>query len=278
MSFFSNITSGFKTSGTLAKLLIINISVFLVLNLSVHIFRTGILYDNVVLHSNGFYDFITHVWGLFTFMFSHIDLGHVIGNMLMLFFMGKVFSTIIGEHRIAFVYIMGGLAGGLFYFLCTLIFPSLQGDLRGASASIMAIAVAIGFYSPNLPMNVLFIGEVKLKWVVMAAFIISSLIDFSFNTGGKISHIGGALFGLLYGVQLKNRKDIGEWFQNLFKPRKKTKLKVVHANRMTDEEYNYSRNQQEKTLDELLDKIHKSGYDSLSKKDKETLHRLSKKP
>lgn len=278
MSFFNQITQGFKTSGTLAKLLILNISIFLILNLSVHIFRVTFLYENIILYSNGFFGFISHAWGIFTYMFAHIRLGHVFSNLLWLFFMGQIFNAIIGEKRILFVYIFGGLCGGLFYLVSALVFPQLQGTLEGASASVMAIAVAIGFYAPNMPVNVFLFGEVKLKWVVLGSFVAFSIIDFSVNSGGKISHIGGALFGLIYGHQLKNRKDLGEWFTNLFKPRKKSKLKVVHTSRMTDEDYNYNKNQQEKTLDELLDKIHKSGYDSLSKKDKETLHRLSKKP
>ena len=79
----------------------------------------------------------------------------------------------------------------------------------------MAITVAAGTYAPNMPVSVFLIGEVKLKWVVVASFIMFSLIDLSVNTGGKISHMGGALFGFIYARQLKNRNDIGEWFQTI---------------------------------------------------------------
>jgi membrane associated rhomboid family serine protease len=256
------------------KLIVINVAVFLVFNLTYHLGGNVLnLSDYTAMYSEPS-DFISHFWGLFTYMFTHMDFGHVFSNMLWLFFMGQAFISIIGSNRIFFVYLFGGFSGALFYFLSSLLFPQLSGSLIGASASVMAIMVAIGFYAPNLPMNVFLIGEVKLKWVVTAAFVVFSLVDFSINRGGKISHIGGAAFGMLYGIQLKNRRDIGAWFSDLFKRR--SKLKLVHSTRMSDEEYNYNRNQKEKTLDELLEKIHKSGYDSLSKKDKETLHRLSK--
>jgi len=272
MSFFTNISNSFKASAILTQLIIINVVVFLILNLTLHLGKFDLaLYTAVYSEPIGL---LMHVWGLITFMFSHIDLSHVFYNMIWLFFMGQLFSAIIGANRLLFVYLFGGISGALLFFITALFVPELGGYLIGASASVMAIAVAIGFYAPNMLVNVFLFGEVKLKWLVAVAFVLFSLIDFSINTGGKISHVGGAMFGMIYGMQLKNRVDIGAWFERLFK--KKTKLKVVHASRLSDEEYNYARHQQEKTLDELLEKIHKSGYESLSKKEKETLHRLSK--
>lgn len=272
MSFLENIKSSFKSSAIVTQLIIINAAIFLILNLTLHLGKVNLaLYTSV--HSDPI-DFLTHIWGLITFMFSHIDLSHVFYNMLWLFFMGQLFNVIIGPQRLLFVYIFGGVSGALLFFITSLFVPELGGYLIGASASVMAIAVALGFYAPNTLVNVFLFGEVRLKWVVTVAFVLFSLIDFSINTGGKISHVGGAIFGMIYGMQLKNRVDIGAWFDRLLK--KKSKLKVVHKARMTYEDYNYNKNIQEKTLDELLDKINKSGYDSLSQKDKETLHKLSK--
>lgn len=272
MSFLENIKSSFKSSAILTQLIIINAVVFLVLNLTLHLGKVNLaVYTSV--HSDPI-GFLVHIWGVITFMFSHIDLPHVFYNMLWLFFMGQLFNVIIGSHRLLYVYIFGGISGALLFFITSLFVPELGGYLIGASASVMAIAVALGFYAPNALVNVFLFGEIRLKWVVAVAFVLFSLIDFSVNTGGKISHVGGAIFGMIYGMQLKNRVDIGAWFERLFK--RKSKLKVVHKARMTDEDYNYNRNVQEKTLDELLDKIHKSGYDSLSQREKETLHKLSK--
>jgi membrane associated rhomboid family serine protease len=218
--------------------------------------------------------FLSHAWGIFTYMFSHIELSHVFYNMLWLFFMGQIFTVVIGEQRLLFTYLFGGLSGAILFLITAQLFSKQESFLIGASASVMAIVVAAGTYAPNMPVSVFLIGEVKLKWLVVASFIMFSLIDLSVNTGGKISHIGGALFGFIYGIQLKKRNDIGAWFERLIN---RQNLKVVHRRKFTDEEYNLVKRQNEKTLDELLDKINRSGYDSLSKSEKERLHELSKK-
>ncbi|HEY1038054.1 MAG TPA: rhomboid family intramembrane serine protease [Bacteroidia bacterium] len=275
MSFFDKISGSFKASGTLIQLIIINVAVFLICNLAFHLSGRELnLADYTAAYSEPM-DFVKHLWGVFTYMFTHLDLGHVFYNMLMLFFMSQLFVAIIGNNRLLFVYLAGGICGALLFFISALIIPGIGGKLIGASASVTAIAVAIGFYAPNMPVHLFLFGEVKLKWVVTAVFVMSSLLDISMNTGGKISHIGGAIFGMIYGLQLKNRNDIGTWFNDLGKRR--SKLKVVHNTSRDDYEYNKARFEEQKSLDELLEKIHKSGYDSLSKKEKDTLHRLSKK-
>lgn len=273
MSFLSNISSSFKSSAILTQLIIINAVIFLVLNLTFHLSKSAVDFsDYLSVYSNPS-EFLLHFWGIITFMFAHLKLPHVFYNMIWLFFMGQLFNSIVGANRLLFVYIFGGISGALLFFVTSLFVP-LGDELIGASASVMAIAVALGFYAPNTLVNVFLFGEVRLKWVVSVVFVLFSLIDFSIETGGKISHVGGAIFGMIYGMQLKNRVDIGGWFEGLFK--RKPKLKVVHKARMKDEDYNYNRNLQEKTLDELLDKINKSGYESLSQKEKETLNKLSK--
>ena len=264
--------SGFTSNSLLTRFIIINGVVFLTLNILFHVLNINLI-PYISVHSS-FPSFFIYAWGIFTYMFSHLDLSHVFYNMLWLFFMGQIFTVIIGEQRLLFTYLFGGISGALLFFITSLIFSKQEGYLIGASASVMAITVAAGTYAPNMPVSVFLIGEVKLKWVVVASFIMFSLIDLSVNTGGKISHMGGALFGFIYARQLKNRNDIGEWFQRLVSGQK---LKVVHRKKFTDEEYNYSKRKEEKNLDELLDKINRSGYDSLSKREKERLHELSKK-
>jgi membrane associated rhomboid family serine protease len=264
--------SGFKSNSLLGRFIIINGVIFLALNLLFHVLNINLI-PYISVHS-GMPGFFIHAWGVITYMFSHLDLSHVFYNMLWLFFMGQIFIVMIGEQRLLFTYLFGGISGAILFVIASQIFPKQDGYLIGASASVMAITVAAGTFAPNMPVSVFLIGEVKLKWVVLASFVMFSLIDLSVNTGGKISHIGGALFGFIYGKQLKNRNDIGAWFQRLIN---RQSLKVVHRRKFTDEDYNYAKRQEEKTLDELLDKINRSGYDSLSKREKERLHELSKK-
>ncbi len=162
---------------------------------------------------------------------------------------------------------MGGLVGALFYFLLYSLILNKDVVLLGASASVMAVAVVTAIYAPDLPVSVFFIGSFPLKWVVLVLFIVTSIIDIADNTGGKVAHIGGAFFGLLYGMQLKKGNDLMGFFKR--KPKTQSKnLKVVHSIQMDADE---------KTLDEILDKINKSGYESLSKKEKETLQKIASK-
>ncbi len=278
MSFLKKISQDFKTSGLLFQLIILNSVVFLVLNIIANItivsktelyYYTGLASDLSV--------FVQHFWALFTYMFIQIDLGHLFFNMLWLYFMGQLFNTIIGHQRMLFVYMAGGLCGGVLFMLIGNLIPGMGGFMVGSSAAVMAITVACGFYMPDMQVNVLFFGEVRLKWIVLTAFLLSSVIDISTNSGGKISHIGGALFGMLFALQLKKGKDLSSWFTQIFYRGAKSRLKVVHKRGISDEEYNYNRKDEQKMLDEILDKINRSGYESLSSKDKEILHRLSQK-
>ena len=182
--------------------------------------------------------------------------------------MGEIFSSIVGEKRLWFVYILGGLAGAVFFSLFYNIFSLGNGALLGASASVMAVMVVTAMYAPNLPVSVFFIGSFPLKWVVLVLFIVTSVIDIADNTGGKVAHIGGAFFGLLYGMQLKKGNDLMNLFKRKDKPKSKN-LKVVHQQMQADTD--------EKNLDEILDKINHSGYESLSKREKETLQKIASK-
>ena len=182
--------------------------------------------------------------------------------------MGEIFSSIVGEKRLWFVYILGGLAGAVFFSLFYNLFAHGNGFLLGASASVMAVSVVTAMYAPNLPVSVFFIGSFPLKWVVLVLFIVTSLIDIADNTGGKVAHIGGAFFGLLYGMQLKKGNDLMNLFKRKEKPKSKN-LKVVHHQTQAEAD--------EKTLDEILDKINRSGYESLSNREKETLQKIASK-
>lgn len=204
-----------------------------------------------------------------TYMFSHADLGHVFFNMIYLYFMGGMFASIVGEKRLWFVYLAGGLAGAAFFLLSFNIF--FAGEvyyLMGASAAVTAVAVACAVYAPNMPVNVFIFGTFKLKWVVLALFLLNTVIDFSVNTGGKIAHLGGAIFGLAYAWQLRKGNDWMRIFS--LRPRPSAKIrKLQNIQKKVESE--------EKTLNEILDKINRSGYESLSKGEKETLQKIASK-
>ena len=189
-------------------------------------------------------------------------------------------------------YLLGGLFGAIFYILSFNIFPKfeesyLQSVALGASASVVAIVVAISYYVPNYRIHLLFLGPVKIIYIALFSLIIDILMIRSSNSGGHLAHLGGAMWGFLYITMLRNGKDVSLWLskislKNIFIPFNrsgKTRFKNVYNNprNMKDEDYNLMKKQNQERIDEILDKISRSGYDALSKEEKELLFKTSNK-
>lgn len=272
MSFIQNIKYELQKHNTLTILLVVNISVFFIINISSGILQSDFIVLNTALPLN-LNEFIFKPWTLFTYMFSHKDLGHVFYNMLLLYFSAHTFLSFLPEKKLLYVYIMSGLMGGVILLLLSAIFPSVfeYSILFGASAAVIGIVTSLAVYIPNLPVSLFGIIEMKYKYYALLIFAVSTIIDFNINTGGKISHFGGAFFGLFFGYMLKNGKDISDI--SFFK--KSKKMKVVYTNPSAKPNEISQNNQQ--TIDALLDKISKNGYESLSKSEKELLFKLSQK-
>jgi hypothetical protein len=186
-------------------------------------------------------------------------------------------------------YILGGLAGALMYIIFINGFPGLReylgGSMLGASASIMAIVLAISFYVPDYTLYLLFLGPVRLKYIAIAFVTIDILMIASDNAGGNIAHLGGAIYGYWFITRFRKGHDIGNWlnilldkFFALFKRRPKLNVSYRKSNKhVTDQEYNRQKIIEQREIDNILDKIAKAGYESLTKKEKETLFRMSGK-
>jgi len=270
----SNWASGLnkiKNFSAITQLLLINGTVFLVGNIMASLLHYNVL-DYLMLPAR-LNELPAKFYTPLTYMFAHVDLGHAFFNMIYLYFMGQIFASIVGEKRLWFVYIMGGIAGAAFFLvLFNIFFAGAPAYLLGASASVTAVAVACAVYAPNLPVNLFFFGTFKLKWVVLVWFLVSTALDLSINTGGKVAHLGGAIFGLMYAVQLKKGNDWMRIFSlNFFKRKKPAKIYQMKNTNQAKV------NSEEKTLNELLDKINKSGYESLSKQEKQTLQQIASK-
>ena len=274
MPFIQNIRNELKRHSTLTILLSVNIVVFFILNVSIHIFNTQVIADQLVLPL-ALNKFVFKFWTLFTYMFAHISLGHVFYNMLLLYFSAQLFLSVLTQRHMLFVYIMSGLTGGIILLLLSAIFPAqFAGSLLfGSSAAMIGIVSCLAIYRPNMPVMFFGIVQMKYKYMALIIFLSYTIIDFNINTGGKISHFGGALFGLLFGYLYKQGKDISSL--TFFKFKKKSTLRVVQNNSQRTPTSPNSANQQ--TIDSLLDKISKIGYDNLSKAEKELLFKLSQK-
>lgn len=279
MTFLENLKYEFKKQSALTILLVTNIVLFLIINISINLFSINIL--NWLAMPVSLSTFIYRFWTIITFMFSHENLGHVFANMLLLYFNGRMFANLLTERRLLFVYLASGISAGLLMLILGVILPATFSGvyLYGASAAVMGIICAFAMYAPNMPIAIFGIIEMQYKYWAMIIFTIFTILDFSINTGGKISHFGGAAFGLLFGYMLKNGNDISQL--SFFKSRyfgsaqQPSNLKVVHSNK--SQTVNSISSDAQKTIDALLDKISKNGYESLSKSEKELLFKLSQK-
>lgn len=289
MNIYEEIKNSFKSGNYLTRLIYINVSVFLLLHLVI-IFL--FLLNKADLSADFLKLFavpakgkilLSRPWTLITYMFLHKDFFHLLFNILWLFWFGKIFLQYIDNKSFLAIYLLGGFAGAIFFIVSYNIIPVLNEDLDGAiaigaSAAVMAIVMAIAFYAPEHSLYLLFLGPVKIIWIALAGFILSSVIDFSVNTGGKIAHIGGALTGYYFAVNYKKGKNISIGFQKildklfvLFRRKPKQRMKVSYKKTSSDIEYNTQKVEKQKEIDRILDKISSKGYDSLSSDEKKTL-------
>lgn len=299
MSIIDEIKESFQKGTTLHKLIYLNLGLFL----AVQIVR-------IVLYLSNAYDlwpdFLNYLavpanlevlarrpWTLITYMFLHVDFIHILFNLLWLYWFGTVFIQELGLKKLLSTYLVGGLTGGILYVLFYNLFPVFAGVrdesiALGASASVMAVVIASATYQPDRRMHLILIGPVKIVYIALAMFVLTSLVDFGVNTGGKIAHIGGALSGFLFAYYYRRGKDLTRGFDRMmdsiatwFKP--KERLKVTYKRSAgpkspaDDMEYNKQKADEQKEIDRILDKISKAGYDSLSSREKEMLFKMGNK-
>ncbi len=293
MAIIDEIKASIKKGSPLTRLIYINLAFFVLVNLVevfYYLLNRHPSYPNFLLLFAVPADLgqlASRPWSIITYMFLHKNFLHILFNILWLYWFGKVFLEYLDARKLVGVYLLGGLSGAVLYIAAFNFFPVFSQELGlsyalGASAAVMAIVIAIAAYVPNYTMHLLFLGRVKIIYIAIIGFLITSVFDFSINTGGKIAHIGGGLFGYLYVLRYKQGKDMTrginrllEGLFSLFKP--KPKIRVTHRNTDTDLDYNARKVDEQKEVDRILDKIAKSGYSSLSNKEKEILFRQSKK-
>ncbi len=288
------IKSFFKQRSLLSRLILINIAVFIFANL-INLFfwlaqsgSSSLMVSWFAVPSN-LSDLILKPWTLLTYMFLQESFFHLFFNMVILYFSGRIFSEYLNSAKLLSVYVWGGLFGALLFVITYNVFPVFQGavyysvPLLGSSAAVIAILVAIATHVPNYYIHLIIIGRVRLKHLAIFFIIIDVLSIQRGNAGGHISHIGGAIWGFTYIWLLKNGYAMN-WsrfkipkisFRN--QPRKVYSNPAKKARPVSDDEYNRNKNKQQKEIDKILEKISKSGYGSLTKKEKELLFKSSNK-
>lgn len=277
----------------LTKIILINVIVYITGTI-LWVFSKGfgnmtlfnLIYINQHLPAH-FIDFIHRPWSLATYFFSHTipNPFHILGNMLGLYWFGRLVSEYLGNRRLISLYILGGLAGAAIYLLLYNFVPYFMQraplyGMIGASASVYAVIVAAATLLPDYYFHLVFIGPVRIKYIAAFFILVSFIGSVGMNAGGNLAHLGGALLGYIFIKQLKKGRDLGKpisavsaFLNQLFTRRK---FKVSY--RSNDKNFNYEdKEPDQKEIDAILDKISKSGYSSLTKREKERLFRASSK-
>lgn len=293
MSLINDFKLQFKSGDVVTKLIFWNIILFAVpavVFAILNIFLVNIDYLNFVNLSSNISDLLWKPWSLISYSFFHFDFFHILFNLLMLNFVGRLFLTFFTQKQLLNLYFVGAIFAGFIYLLSYQLVPILlhvQTSLIGASASVMAILFATVTYAPYMQVRLMFFGNVKL-WHIAFVILIIDLIQLpTGNSGGHLSHIGGAFFGYLYIYLLKKGTDICTWFgfiidqiMIIFSKKERTPFTKVHRNynapitKSTSKIVTKDVNQQK--IDDILDKISQSGYDSLTKEEKEFLFKAGK--
>jgi membrane associated rhomboid family serine protease len=295
MNVIDTIKSSFKRGNSLIKLIYINAGVFILLKLTIIVLLLFKISGEFILSylavPADLTQLIYRAWTPLTYMFLHEGFLHIFFNMFTLFWFGRIFLMFFSGKQLIGLYLIGGFMAALFYISAYNLFPYYADTLHrsillGASGSIMAIIVATAFSSPDMELQVLFLGNIKLKYIAVF-FILTSLFGITSNNGGgELAHLGGALAGYLFFVSLRQGNDLTKGvsrildaISNLFGPRKlKIRQNPNPGNQtMSDAEYNINKARKMVEIDRILDKINTSGYESLSADEKKRLFEQGKK-
>ena len=276
MNIINEIKQAYSKANITEKLVYINVFVFFV-----SLFAKDFIIEWLSVPTD-ISDFIVKPWTIITYAFIHNDIFHILANLLILYYIGNLFLSFFNKKQFVNFYFIGALFGASIFILYNYITQKNGLPLGGASAAVTAIFVGVATKVPQYELRLRLFGSVKL-WVLAAIWVGLSLLQLaSNNIGGPIAHLTGAAFGYLYATQLSKGNDIGKWFEtllntfsNLFKGSKTKPLRTVHKS-STKKNVNSITNANQRKINDILDKISKSGYETLTKEEKDFLFKQGK--
>lgn len=287
MSTFDNLKYKFQRFTIAEKLIVLNVIFFVIpffLKTLLYLFNipsTTFLSWFHLLPS--FTEVLYRPWTLITYSFLHGSFMHILWNMIILYFVSRMYLNLFSEQQFLKNYLLGVLVGGLVFLIGYNLFPVFNGmypPLVGASAGVMAVLIFVATYTPNQEVRLLFIN-VKLQYIGIALVVVDILQIPNGNAGGRLAHLGGAFIGFLYANQLQKGNDIGSgldriwnFISSLFVAKKAKNMHTVHRSETVSK--NKTKNGQQQKIDAILDKISTSGYESLTQEEKDFLFRAGK--
>lgn len=311
-SIWEDIKREFQYGNTLIQIILVNTAVFIAVNLLLviffFVFQENAQYNlDIVLRwfeaSNQPWHILTKPWTIFTYMFLHQGLFHFAFNMLLFYIYGRIFRDFLGNRKVLPLYVLGGLAGFVFYLIATLLVPRYVGPyMLGASAGVWGIVMGTTVLRPDYSIRLMFIGDVRLKYITFVLMIMSIIAIPGTNTGGEMAHVGGMIMGWLFIYLLQNGNDLSKPFNAIWDKiatffgnavdaiagRRRSNMSVLddeqtkkrsrrfNTKRAADDEKYEREASQQQQVDAILEKIKRSGYDSLTQQEKEFLFKASK--
>jgi len=289
----NDIKHQFRYGNMVMKLIFVNLGIFLLfglLNLISFLFQSNAFYNLLLSKVEvpaSLATLLYQPWSAFSYMFLHTAFFHFLFNMLWFYWFGEILVLYLGDKKILPLYILGGFVGAATYVLAFNLLPVFKPQvgismMLGASASIFAVVFAAATIAPDYEIRLMFIGSVKIKYVALVSLLLDVINIPYGNAGGYIAHVGGALSGYFYIKSLQQGFDFTGPFNkffdvvgNLFKP--KSNIKVTYKSDLQKAEKSARSKNEQQRVDEILDKIARSGYDSLTKGEKDFLFNYSKK-
>jgi membrane associated rhomboid family serine protease len=294
-SFLDKLKDFLLSKNMLSRLILVNVVVFILANIAnlyyvlYQVPHTYTIFTEWFAVPSNPEILLQKPWTLFTYMFLQENFFHILFNMIMLYFGGTLFLQYLGGKKLLSTYIIGGLFGAVIYILAFNYFPafilvSKYSVALGASASVLAILVAIAVYIPDYTIMLMFFGKIKMKYIALFLVLIDLLSIEKENPGGHIAHLGGALWGFTYIMLYKKNFEVYKIFnplinfiKDIFKRKPKLKVEYKKGRPLNDDEYNKQKADNQKKVDAILEKISKTGYANLTREEKEFLFSASNK-
>lgn len=294
-SFFDDLKTAFsRPNNGLLKIILINVIVFLALlfiNIIFTLAKAPSVYETVVsqlMLPAALGQFIYKPWTLITYFFTHEGFWHILFNMLFLYWFGSIIMEFLGSEKLVNLYILGGLAGGLFYILLYNALPFFANQVEtsrmlGASAGVFAVVVGAATFMPNYTISLILLGPVRIKYIALFYVLLSFAQATGPNAGGELAHLSGAGLGFLFIKQLQKGNDLGKpvsrfltFMRSLFVRQPKVRVSYKNSNKTNGSRHHKPFKTKQEEIDAILDKISESGYDSLTKEEKQKLFDASK--
>lgn len=294
----SDLWKRFTNENIVGKLIYINVAVFVLfalLDVFATLFNTvsPALYLKVCLELPSVpMQFVLQPWSFVTYMFLHGGLMHLLWNMLVLYWFGRIFLSFFSTRHFLGLYLLGGITGGVFFVLAYNLFPMFTDSdsyayLVGASAAILSIVMASAVRVPDYRVNLLFVGQVRLMTLAVVTVTVSLLLLTSDNAGGSFAHLGGAFAGWAFAYYLNKGRDLTAYinraadavvglFNRCCKRFSEPKMKVFKGKRSEDYDYNMQKKEKDAEIDDILEKLKRNGYASLTEEEKKKLFDASK--